>query len=401
MLHYAPPCSVRLRTRRQGLTLAEILLAFVVLLTVTLIAMRIFTGGLNQLFESRGKSTALHLCCEKLEAFLRCPQDTLVSGSGRFEGRLQRFSWTVTVDPPKDGLRRIQVAVRGSPREVATQSVRRATPMGRIVYAQVGTSGREELYACRPDGSRVERLTDGRARHAQPALSPDGKKVAFVADRGGAPQIHVRDLVAGRTTPLTRHTGGAHSPAWAPDSRHLAYVATDGGHSQIFITAITSGGYRLVSHSKDHHALSPCFSGDGMRLCWVTTGRGSLDLVVANQDGSDAERITQGGGIHMAPAWSPDGKSIAFVSTRDGMPQLYLMDPRGKEIHRLTRTGASGAPSWSPNGGQLAFANDSSGSTTLCIINRDGTGQRRIFRRTLAVARMPSWGPLSLDPNLK
>jgi TolB protein len=77
------------------------------------------------------------------------------------------------------------------------------------------------------------------------------------------------------------------------------------------------------------------------------------------------------------PAWSPDGGKLAFTSNRDGNPEIYVMNKDGSGLRRMTNNPAIDvSPTWSPTGNQLAWVSDRTGQPKIYLMNADGTGQR-------------------------
>jgi TolB protein len=80
------------------------------------------------------------------------------------------------------------------------------------------------------------------------------------------------------------------------------------------------------------------------------------------------------------PAWSPDGSKIAFTSNRDGNPEIYIMNRDGSGLRRMTNNPSIDVtPTWSPNGNQIAWVSDRTGSPKIYVMNADGTGQRMLI----------------------
>ena len=74
------------------------------------------------------------------------------------------------------------------------------------------------------------------------------------------------------------------------------------------------------------------------------------------------------------PAWSPDGSKLAFTSNRDGNAEIYVMNRDGSGVRRLTNHPTIDVtPTWSPTGTQIAFTSDRTGTPQIYIMNADGT----------------------------
>ncbi|MHB2020004.1 MAG: prepilin-type N-terminal cleavage/methylation domain-containing protein, partial [Candidatus Xenobia bacterium] len=244
--------------RGRGISLPEILMALAIFALISLIVLLVFGGGLRHLLGTQSSSIALHLAQEKLEELLAKPQSDLASTAGAFTGRFADYRWKVTAKALSNGVMRVSVTVSGSVAESATLTAFHRAAPGVIVYAQPVPGGHEAIFRCNPDGTGVGQLTNGAARDTQPALSPDGKHVAFSSNRDGMGQIYCLDLATHQVASLASAPLGAQCPSWSPDGAMLAYVANDQGYSQIFTTPVTGGGATNISRI-DHHETGVCW----------------------------------------------------------------------------------------------------------------------------------------------
>ena len=88
----------------------------------------------------------------------------------------------------------------------------------------------------------------------------------------------------------------------------------------------------------------------------------------------------------------PDGTKIAFTSVRDGNHEIYVINRDGSGVRRVTsHPSVDVTPTWSPTGTQIAFTSDRTGSPQIYIINADGTGTRQITRESFC--DRPTWSP--------
>jgi Tol biopolymer transport system component len=79
------------------------------------------------------------------------------------------------------------------------------------------------------------------------------------------------------------------------------------------------------------------------------------------------------------PAWSPDGRTILFESTLDGKSSVYVINRNGSGLRRLTTdTSANYQPNWAPDGRRIVFSSDRGGHGDLYLMNVDGTGLTRL-----------------------
>ena len=143
------------------------------------------------------------------------------------------------------------------------------------------------------------------------ALSPDGRKVAFVArgDIFAASAKEAGDAARVTTTPALES-----QPIWASDSRRLAYVSAREGGQQIYLYDFTTSAETALTRGTATD-LSPVFSPDGKRLAYLRDRRelhvldlaSAQDHVVATGTFADTIRSPR-------PVWSPDGRWIALFA---------------------------------------------------------------------------------------
>lgn len=161
------------------------------------------------------------------------------------------------------------------------------------------------------------------------------------------------------------------SPALSPDGKYVAFLSEKDLFSVDLYMAETETGRiirKLSSANSDPHidALryidsSGTWSPDGSRFAYVVVAGGDNRLVIVNSDnGAVLDRISFPGiGAVTNPAWSPDGRHIAFSGSVGGISDLYLYELEGGAITRLTNDKfADLQPTWSPDGTTIAFASD-------------------------------------------
>jgi Tol biopolymer transport system component len=158
-------------------------------------------------------------------------------------------------------------------------------------------------------------------------------------------------------------------PSGAPfmRRRRLAYTRVIKDHN-IWRTESngTSAGFttprRFLSSTRID--FNPQLSPDGRRIAFESTRSGSMEIWLANNDGSNATQLTNfGGPLTGAARWSPDGQQIVFNSRLGGQADLYVIGVNGGEPRRLTYEPSNeDLPSWSRNGRWVYFHSDRTGS---------------------------------------
>ena len=169
-----------------------------------------------------------------------------------------------------------------------------------------------------------------------PAVSPDGRMVAFQSWRDGTPKIWLKQISGGGEAPLT--TGPAFSPRFSPDGSAVLFTRMEGGSSWIYRIAVFGGEPRRLTEGLDGE-----WSPDGKQIVFLRTlqKQGTVETVVwvADADGTNAHEVRTMAGIFQTPRWSPDGRWIAATSLVQGITeesaQIALLKPDGSEIRIL------------------------------------------------------------------
>jgi Tol biopolymer transport system component len=197
-----------------------------------------------------------------------------------------------------------------------------------------------------------------------PALSPDGKFVAFASNRSGAEQLWVgmtSDVSPRQATHFITQ-GHIFFPAWSPDNRLVAFSFRYGAATNIYMYDLVSGAMRQITstHNRD---ISPVFSADGTYLYYSSNDDGTSRLWRVRTDGAErAEPMFWEATTGYAP--SSDGKWMYFV---DGGATLTL-------VRRNIQDGASEIVF--RTAGSPSFANDllvAGGYVYLAVSKSDAT----------------------------
>ena len=215
--------------------------------------------------------------------------------------------------------------------------------------------GDSEIYVMDIDGSNPLRLTINPARDYDPSWSPDGDRIAFVSNRNrGQEQIFVMDSDGQNVTGLT--TQWTHQqPALSPDGEKIAYVRNQGGR-QVWVMDADGGNQRRLTQIGKNEL--PTWSPDGARIAFVSTRDGWSRIYIMDENGENQESRAD----DMAPldslSWSPDGGWIAFAASDEArIGQIYVVKVVGvRRSVRLTQDPPRKLqPEWSPDGNTIAY----------------------------------------------
>jgi WD40-like Beta Propeller Repeat/Lysyl oxidase len=187
---------------------------------------------------------------------------------------------------------------------------------------------------------------------------------------------------------------GDFDPAVSPDGRRIAFVSARDGNQEVYVADTRTNDVRRLTRNLRKADLRPGWSPDGRSIAWQSGPPGAAaDLYVMRADGSDKRLLVGGAGDDAEPAWSPDGTRIAFSSNRSGRRQLWAVTAAGGEPELLAEVpGRARAPAWSPGGGRVAFARESAGGSELSVLDLSG-GRMRTLTRGAGWDSRPDWSP--------
>lgn len=211
----------------------------------------------------------------------------------------------------------------------------------------------------------LKRLTDFVGMQEFPALSPDGKSVAFTSDQGGHRQVWVRLLSGGVPLQVTHDDADHQSPRWSADSNSLVYFSpsSEGGQGQVWEIPVLGGTARPLVSS----LLPADLSHHGKQLAYLRVHDGQLELTTADSDGSNPHAVTRLARdfIYSNLRWSPDDRMLGLQSGRTFDYDAFYVPVSGGEPQRITHDGNPEAGfSWLPDSSGVIFSS-SRGETIL------------------------------------
>lgn len=221
---------------------------------------------------------------------------------------------------------------------------------------------------------------------SNPAISPDGRRVAFASTRSGAYEIWLTQRDGSRPLRLTRFEGPfTVTPRWSPDGRELAFVARDGGSVDVYVVG-TDGGAprRLTSAASNDQA--PSWSADGRWIYFSSNRTGDWEIwKIPAEDGTPVQ-VTTGGGY--AAQEGPGGRELYY--TRRDAPGIWKMPASGGPAVRINDTlEPFDWGNWQITEAGLFYMRRSGGTTALLHQPAAGGPERTLVELT-GVPRHPS-----------
>lgn len=271
------------------------------------------------------------------------------------------------------------------------------------------------VWIVRTDGTGHRPMTSGKLQENSPRWSPDGKRLAYVSDRSGTPQVWQRFMDTGEMSVLTNLRTPPSALSWSPDGSQIAFVALVPGAPFLVGTPLTPPpGATWAAPPKYDDRLVFRFNDVG------EVPRGFSHAFVVRADGGAPRQVTSGDFFHGGQfgggslAWTPDGAELIVSARRGENPEfnsresdLWAFAVTGHAApRRLTnRFGPDQSPAVSPDGQWIAYVgyNDRHQgfqNTQLSVMKRDGSGARVVSGcsrnsgtgRRQRTSRSPRWG---------
>ena len=276
---------------------------------------------------------------------------------------------------------------------------------GRVIYMRnsmdvMTDRRRSSVWTVDLDGSRHRPLLSGEARYASPRLSSDGRRLLYVSDAEGSPQLYVMWMDTRQTARLTHLTRAPSNPAWSPDGKWIAFTQFVPRERQPMVQLPPPPeGAKWAPRPREIQSVRYRRDGQGL------LEEGSVQLFLLDDDGGTPRQLTRGEYNSGPPVWLPESTAILISSNRS---PGWEYEPRESEIHEVSltgeirtltdRKGPDSDPAVSPDGRTIAYTGyDDRGlsyaNRVLYVMDRNGEDPRPLTRGLDRSVSSPQWHP--------
>ena len=266
---------------------------------------------------------------------------------------------------------------------------------GTHIYFVSDRTGHKEIWVMDSDGKNQRQITRFNSTSIEPAVSPDGTKIAFTSYYRTNPAIFVFSVDPVRDLHFYNQNASVNSsPSFSPDGKQIIYSSSAGRCCRIFLANLDGTGFRPITNSAFIDTEPKINPKTGANIVFASGRSGPEQLYMMNMDGTDIERLSDGTGEAANPAWHPDGQMIAYAWTRGyaaGAWNVFVMDVASRKYTQLTHgEGKNEHPSWAPDGKHLVFASTRTGRSQIYTMLADGTQQEALTSQ--GHNERPVWG---------
>jgi Tol biopolymer transport system component/tRNA A-37 threonylcarbamoyl transferase component Bud32 len=225
---------------------------------------------------------------------------------------------------------------------------------GTLVYRTM-TGGSQQLQWVDRAGVVFGPIGQAQEAIGDPAMSPDGSRIAATGSEGRVTSIWTHDIARGTRSRVTVGSGYQRQPSWAPGGDRLAFES----NWDVFVQAADSAGQPQLVAGGSETQWSPTWSHDGRTLFFTQSGPTQNDIMFQTLGDGSAARVFLATPFNEYDARpSPDGRHVVYVSDESGRNEIYVREFPGGQGTKLISMRGGMAPRWSAKGDELFFVAD-------------------------------------------
>ncbi len=276
------------------------------------------------------------------------------------------------------------------------------SPDGRLIAYEANKGTQWATYVRELRTGRERLLFRSDQAVLNPEFSRDGAWIAVQSDFEGDENYNIYAVPTGRGTvrKLTDTSADSSFPRWSPDGTKIAFLSNrDRDRDNVFVLDVPHQHVRQLTH-EDDIVGEIAWHPDGRRLAY-TVGIGRDDRIGLVDLRGRTETLVSfpdseshlAGDVGRPEPFSPDGRELAFESNRHDRLDLGVIDLDTRSVRGLVESPHDKTmPLWSPDGRRIAFLENRDGTVRLRSVASDGRGVRGLSPPD-GVAARPVWFP--------
>ncbi len=260
-----------------------------------------------------------------------------------------------------------------------------------LIVSESSGKGHFRLASVDVDSGQSQPLmSDTTLDEAAPAISPDGKTLAFIGSNAVRSDLYLRPMAGGPSRLLLENASGV--LAWTADGSAIVCIWSRPG---LWRVSVKGGEPRPITSNAWSLGI-PAIARRGNLLAYVVNELNEnlwrIDLSRSSSKLAPPVQLESSVRLQWDPSFSPDGRRLAFGSDRSGSAQIWVSDANGGGAVQLThgQDFYPGGTHWSPDGAGIAFNAAPNQNLDIFVVRPDGGEPRRITTHP-AEDSMPSW----------
>jgi Tol biopolymer transport system component len=187
-------------------------------------------------------------------------------------------------------------------------------------------------------------------------------------DEGQNLDIFLQDPSASEAVPIATSGVDEYSPALSPDGKTVAFVMNEQDNADIFTVGVDASGLRRITSGLATDG-GPTWSADGQSIAfWRDEGNGLPELYVVAASGGGVRKLTTNSYVDVHPSWSPDGASIALTRLIGDTSNIFVVDAVSGAEMLVTEGGTFTQPHWSPDGTLILAGRSRDGGSSWDVV---------------------------------
>lgn len=257
----------------------------------------------------------------------------------------------------------------------------------------------KEIWSMDFDGQNQQRMTNNGTITKSPALSADGKLLAYVFQEDHAWKMRLMNIQTRRAEAFVSPSSSViNTPDITGGKLWFSMVAD--GFSQLMSSNLDGSNRQRISHTKSIEVSPRANPRNPDDVVFVSGRTGHPQLFRMKADGSNVQMISDGSGEAVNPAWSPDGAKLAFSWTRGydwGQFNIFIIDAsRPRDYIQVTRgAGPNENPYWAPDGVHIVFSRKVGQNAQIFTMLANGTRVKQLT--TTGHNEQPVWAPATTN----